>query len=159
MSPQPPMGDGVDDRRTPPELFARLNNLYDFTLDGAASHENALVDVYCTLEGTFSRGVFKPSPTLIDTENGLLYPWTNSRVFLNPPYGRGLLEPFVHKAHLEALRHRALVVALLPARTEQRWFHEDVLGANASIEWIRGRVKYDGLATGAPFPSMIVTWR
>lgn len=151
--PQPPMGTGENDRGTPHSLFDPLHARYQFTLDGAASHENALLPAYSTLDGTFDkvgRGWYVRS-----WQDGLEYPWGPlERVWINPPYGRGLLEPFVRKAATSA----ALVVALLPVRTDQFWFHEYVLNAGARITWLRGRVRYDGLKVGAPFPSMIVTW-
>jgi len=144
------MGNGVDDRGTPPDLFARLHREHRFTLDGAASHENALLPRHSTLDGTFE------SLVKVDDRDGLLFPWVGERVWLNPPYGRGLLAPFMKRC---ASRDADVVVALVPVRTDQFWFHEYVIKADAEIEWLRGRVKYDGLSTGAPFPSMLVTWR
>ena len=147
--PQPPMGNGIDDRGTPRALFDSLNLRWRFTLDGAASHANALLSRYSTLDGTYESGC------LIDPRDGLQFPWHGERVYINPPYGRGLLAPFVKRA---ASGEADVVVALLPVRTDQAWFHDHVVRAGGQIEWIRGRVKYDGLAVGAPFPSMIVTW-
>lgn len=61
------------------------------------------------------------------------------------------------KAHREA-GLGATVVALLPARTDTRWFHEHVLG-HAEVRFVRGRVRFVGAVSGAPFPSMIAIWR
>lgn len=156
--PIPPMGNGVNDRRTPRDLFDKLNEEFDFTLDGAASHENALCDVYCTLEGTFERCTTYLCPEMghprLSWEDGLHFSWEGERVYINPPYGRGLLEPFIRKA---ATSRAEVVVALIPVRTEQPWFHEYVWGW-AEIRFLKGRVKYDGLGA-APFPSMVVIWR
>ena len=152
---QPPMGNGVNDRRTPPELFKRYDDRYHFTIDAAASHKNALCGRYCTVDGMCDRGQW------FEGLDGLTYPWRGEVVWVNPPYGRGLLSPFVVKAHREAVDNRVPTVMLLPVRTEQPWFQEivwpDVESGLATIEWVRGRVKFDGLAA-APFPSMIVIW-
>lgn len=157
------MGSGVNDRRTPRDLFDRIDAVYHFTIDGAASHENALLDKYSTLDGTFlklGRGWYVQS-----WQDGLAYPWTTSeRPFTNPPYGRGLLEPFVRKHYLSMLTGVPVSVSLLPVRTEQPWFRDFVWDMarcqprdGVSIEFLPARVKYDGLGA-APFPSMIVTW-
>lgn len=48
------------------------------------------------------------------------------------------------------------MVALLPARTDTRWW-SDVMEAT-ELRFIRGRVKFGGSVTGAPFPSVIAIW-
>ena len=138
------MGNGENDRGTPPELFAKLHAICDFTLDAAASKENALLPRFYTIE-----------------DSALEHSWAGERVFMNPPYGRGVLEPFVKKACEEVnIGDCELVVALLPVRTEQPWFHKYVWRvAGADIVFLKGRLRYDGLKTAAPFPSMIVMWR
>ena len=61
------------------------------------------------------------------------------------------------KARREAERG-ALVVGLLPARTDTAWFHEYVYRAATEIRFLKGRLKFEGAAASAPFPSMIVVW-
>ena len=153
------MGDGVNDRSTPLSLFAPLHEEFKFTLDGAASHERYLLPSYSTLDGTFVLG------TQIDVRDGLQFPWRHEVVFVNPPYGRGLLQPFVERAAYESANNHAVVVELLPVRTEQPWFHDYVWCEDlhrpydgVEVRFTKGRVKYDGLAA-APFPSMLVIWR
>jgi len=51
----------------------------------------------------------------------------------------------------------ALVVGLLPARTDTKWFH-DFIYHKAQIRFLRGRLKFSGAIYSAPFPSMIVIW-
>ncbi len=46
--PQQPERDDVNDRRTPDDLFVPLHAQHRFTLDAAASAENAKVANYCT---------------------------------------------------------------------------------------------------------------
>ncbi len=156
---------------TPDSLFQPAHALYDFTLDGAASHLNAKLPRYCTADGTWDRngqrwctcpadpgGLIGPRRTPHDPNcpstmpslpdgtrqisplDGLNFPWRDERVFLNPPWGDGLPD-FVRKARNETLRNRALVYAILPARTDTAWFHDYVL-PYARLQWVRGRPKF-----------------
>ena len=76
---------------------------------------------------------------------------------MNPPYGRKIGK-WVKKAHDEVERGVPLVVCLLPARTDTKWFHDYIYG-KAEIRFIRGRLKFGGSKNSAPFPSMIVIFR
>lgn len=51
-----------------------------------------------------------------------------------------------------------LVVMLLFAKTDTKWFHEYVLN-RAEVRFLKGRVKFGGAVNNAPFPSMIVIFR
>ena len=95
----------TDDWATPQEFFDRLNEEFRFTLDPCANEKNHKCDRYYTKE-----------------QDGLRQPWDGERVFCNPPYGRGIGD-WVKKAR-EAAERNALVVLLLPARTDTRWFHD-----------------------------------
>ena len=52
----------------------------------------------------------------------------------------------------------AVVVMLLPARTDTKWFHDYIYG-KAEIRFVRGRLRFGGAANPAPFPSMVVVFR
>lgn len=102
--PQQAVRDRVDDRGTLPELFDPLNARHRFTLDAAASAENAKCEKFYTR----------------DTD-GLLHSWSGERVWCNPPFSRP--EPWVAKAWHEMRNGCELVVMLLPAnRCEQKWW-------------------------------------
>jgi phage N-6-adenine-methyltransferase len=129
---------------TPPEVFEPLHAEFGFTLDACATPENAKLPRYFTEE-----------------QNGLEQSWAGERVFMNPPYGKEVYA-WVRKARMESVVHRrALVVGLLPASTDLKWWHEDVVG-HAEVRYIRGRVRFltDGpyRASGF-FASVIVIWR
>jgi predicted nucleic acid-binding Zn ribbon protein len=47
-----------------------------------------------------------------------------------------------------------LVVLLVPARTDTRWFH-DWVANKAKVTFLRGRLRFGGADTSAPFPSML----
>ena len=74
---------------------------------------------------------------------------------MNPPYGRTIIN-WVRKAY-ESAKNGCVVVALLPARTDTKWFH-DYIYNKAEMYFIRGRLKFGGSKNSAPFPSMIVIW-
>ena len=64
-------------------------------------------------------------------------------------------EEWIQKAY-EASQEGALVVCLLPARTDTKWFHEYC--TKGDIEFIKGRLYFNDGKGRAPFPSMIVVF-
>ena len=78
-------------------------------------------------------------------------------VFCNPPYGREIGK-WVEKAYRTNEEHGDLVVMLLPARTDTKWFH-DFIYHKAEIRFVKGRIKFGGSTSGAPFPSMVIIYR
>ena len=127
------------DWETPQDLFDRLDGEYHFTLDPASSDGNAKCARHYT-----------------PAEDGLAQDWSGETVFCNPPYGRELPK-WVAKAATEAGKPDTLVVLLVPARTDTRWFH-DYLYHRASLTFLKGRLHFEtGGVAGqpAPFPSMI----
>ena len=132
------------DWTTPRDLFDRLNEKYNFTLDAAANKDNALLPNF-----------FGEGSTI--HEDGLSASWEGHRVFCNPPYGRVLAKKWVYKSFFEYMVHDTEVCLLLPARTDTKWFHEWVYGQNGiRVEFLRGRLKFGGCKNPAPFPSMLV---
>lgn len=109
--PQQRIRDDVDDRRTLPEVFAPLHAEHQFTIDAAASAENALLPRYWTRE-----------------DDALRLSWGAERVWCNPPFSQPLLEQFVEKAWIEMVDGTCeLVVMLLPAnRCEQAFWQRHV---------------------------------
>lgn len=123
---------------TPREFFAKLNDEFGFTLDAAASAENALC----------ARFIDKAT-------DALTQPWEGV-VWCNPPYGSDLPK-FVRKGYAESLRG-ATVVFLIPARTDTKVWHEVIL-PHAEVRFVPGRLKFSGHKNSAPFPSAIVIFR
>lgn len=87
-------------------------------------------------------------------EDGLALPW-RGRVYCNPPYGRGLLM-WLLKAEREARVEGAEILLLCPARTDTAWFR--VAWAASAVAFLRGRLKFVGAESSAPFPSAPVLW-
>jgi hypothetical protein len=79
--------------------------------------------------------------------------WPGKSIFMNPPYGRAIYT-WVDKARREAAKGK-LVVCLLPARTDTKWFHGFILD-KAEIRFLPGRIKFSGMPGPGKFPSMIV---
>lgn len=121
---------------TPQALFDQLNARLHFTLDPCATPENAKCKKFYTKQ-----------------DDGLSKSWRRECVFMNPPYGREIGK-WVQKAYEEGIRHGTLVVALLPARTDTRWWHDYVMRAR-EVWLIRGRLRFGGMKNSAPFPSAI----
>lgn len=125
----------TDEWETPQLLFDELNKEFDFLLDVCATPENAKCKNFYTKE-----------------QNGLLQPWS-LRNWMNPPYGREIVM-WIATAFAESLKDN-ITVALLPARTDTRWFH-DYIYNKFEIRFLKGRLKFGGSKNSAPFPSMIV---
>ena len=124
----------TDNWATPQYLFDKLDDEFHFTLDVCASLQNAKCERFYDVKA-----------------DGLAQEWAGT-CWMNPPYGRTIGQ-WVKKAY-EAARGGAVVVCLLPARTDTRWWRDYVMRAS-ELRFISGRVKFGDAKTGAPFPSVI----
>ena len=122
---------------TPADLFAGLDAEFHFDLDVASTDDNALCERHYTQE-----------------QDGLSQPWDGS-VWCNPPYGREIGK-WMRKA--AESNGGGVTVCLVPARTDTRWWHEWIVGKATEIRFVRGRLKFGGSDSGAPFPSAIVVY-
>jgi len=148
-----------EDWETPQWLFNELNREFDFNLDAAGDKHNAKCENY-----------------IIEEVDSLSEPWllfsvnvwggTKSRVWLNPPYGRSVGK-WVEKAVEEVKAgHSELVVMLLPARPDTKYFHRFIWDKEkhqprpgVEVRFLEGRLKFGGATNSAPFPSMVVIFR
>jgi site-specific DNA-methyltransferase (adenine-specific) len=130
------MSSNTPEWETPQDLFDKLNDEFHFTIDVCAQPHNAKCERYITPEA-----------------DGLQVGWDNEVVWMNPPYGRGIGK-WVEKIS----KHKG--VALLPARTDTRWFH-DYIYEKAEIRFVKGRIQFlnGKKLNNAPFPSMIVIFK
>lgn len=160
-------GDGDGTQRTPQALYEALNRRFHFDYDPAASHKNRKQSlgiarwgrpgIYSTTTGTWQRDMTNARKHKISPRDGLEFPWTDRRVFVNPPYSRGEIRKWTAK--MAAEREAAeIIVALLPVRTSDRWWVENV-APYADITYVRGRIKFEGMPAGAPFPSALAVYR
>lgn len=123
---------------TPQDTFDALNAEFSFTLDPCCTHENAKCDMHFTQE-----------------DDGLNQDWGSEVVFMNPPYGR-TIKDWMRKAYESSL-NGATVVCLVPARTDTAWWHDYAMKGEYRL--LRGRLKFGGSMTNAPFPSAVVVFR
>lgn len=126
------------DWETPPDFFARLDAEFKFTLDACANEYNAKCERYYSVE---------------DDARFLHWPGV---AWCNPPYGREIGD-WVRKAYLESL-DGSTVVMLIPARTDTAYWHNYVMLAH-EIRFVRGRLRFVGGDSCAPFPSAVVVFR
>ena len=125
---------------TPQDVFDALDSEFGgFDLDPCATEQNAKCKRYFTL-----------------ADDGLKQTW-DGKVFVNPPYGREIGE-WIWKCYIASESTADLVVALIPSRTDTKWWHDWVMLAS-EIRFIRGRLKFGGATNSAPFPSAIAVWR
>jgi phage N-6-adenine-methyltransferase len=130
-----------DDWETPWPFFNAIEReLGPFTCDACATYANKKVSHY-----------FSPEM------NGLSQRWIGN-VWLNPPYVRGELEEWMKKA-VEESQRGATVVALIPARTDTKWWFDYVAHKAAEIRFLKGRLRFGQAEHSAPFPSAIVIYR
>ena len=129
------------DWATPWTLFRKLDASHgQFTLDVCALPHNAKCEAFFT------------------PENDALRQKWSGLCWMNPPYGREIGR-WMEKAVVETRNGNAeRVVCLLPARTDTAWWHDYVEPYAEKPIFLRGRVKFEGAASGAPFPSVIVVF-
>lgn len=120
---------------TSPAFFSSLQREYGpFDLDPCATAENAKCARYFSI-----------------ADDGLSQEW-RGRVFVNPPYERGVIGLWVAKARVEYEAGRAeSVLLLIPAGTSTAWWHEHVEGHASSIRFLKGRGKYFVHPSGSLF--------
>jgi phage N-6-adenine-methyltransferase len=129
----------TDEWATDPKVFEALSERYGpLTLDVAATAENAKCKRY------FTRA-----------DDGLAQEWTG-RVWMNPPYGHAL-NAWMRKAWEASQTTADLVVCLVPAKTDTRWWRE--YAQRGEVELLRGRLHFGGAPRAAPFASAVVVFR
>ena len=124
---------------TPQHFFDQLEARFgDFTLDPCANKSNYKVKNHFT-------------------EGGLEKDWSGHNVFMNPPYGREI-KHWLKKAHEEGQKDNTTIIALVPARTDTRYWHDYIMKADA-IYFVKGRLKFGNGDNSAPFPSAVIVFK
>lgn len=130
----PLLSSKTDRWSTPQDLFDELDAEFGFELDVCADQANAKCERYFTEE-----------------DDGLAQDWTGT-CWMNPPYGE-VIGDWVAKAKAAA-EQGATVVCLVPARVDTSWWWDNC--RYGEIRFLKGRVKFGGAETSAPFPSAVV---
>ena len=114
-----------DNYATPPELYSKLDAIYNFDFDPCPYNEG-------------------------DIEvDGLEIEWGSSN-FVNPPYSRKLKEKFIKKG-IEESKKGKICVFLIPVSTSTALFHDYILPNATKIEFVRGRIKFGKLDANGEF--------
>ena len=121
----------ADHNGTPPDFFARLHAACDFTVDACATKPAALLPQF-----------FSPE------QDGLKQSWVGHRVYCNPPFHRGSIVKWLEKGLTSGAE---LVVYLLPAEVNSKWWHQFILLHATAILYPEGRMKFAGHQRVAPF--------
>ena len=125
--------------KTPQNFYDKLDQTFKFDLDPCATPSTAKCNKY-----------FTPK------DDGLVQDWSGHRVFMNPPYGRGI-NKWIKKAFDEGNKPGTLVVCLLPSRTDTKYWHDYCMKAD-EIYFVKGRLKFAHQQV-TPFPSAVVIFR
>jgi phage N-6-adenine-methyltransferase len=147
LTPEPKMGtqrdadsmgvhysSATDEWATPQDFFDALDAEFHFDLDVCALPTSAKCERF-----------FSPEV------DGLEQDWTGT-CWMNPPYGNEIVD-WVRKA-FESAEAGATVVCLVPARVDTGWWWDYC--RYGEIRFLRGRLKFGGAETSAPFPSALV---
>lgn len=122
---------------TPPEL---VKSLGEFDLDPCSP-----------IDAPF----FHAKTNFTTLDNGLVKDWFG-RVYLNPPYGRGM------ELWLEKLKFHGNGIALIFARTETKCFFQHIWNDADAILFVKGRIKFyhvSGVQGGTPgAPSVFIAY-
>ena len=123
------MGTGENEWFTPPEYIVPVRKvLGDIDLDPAST---AAAQEIVRAHQFFDQQI-----------DGLKQEW-HGRVFLNPPYGRPLIEPFITKLADEwNARRITAAIALTHNYTDTAWFQSKLVPIANAICFTRGRVKF-----------------
>lgn len=121
---------------TPQDLFNKLDAQFHFDTDVCATPQNAKCAHFFTKE-----------------QDSLAQEWKGT-CWMNPPYGREI-KTWMEKAYKSSLEG-AIVVCLVPARTDTAWWHDYAM--QGVITFVRGRLHFGDAKNSAPFPSAIVVF-
>ncbi len=130
-----------NDWETPADFYNQLDAEFGFTLDPCASQSSAKCSSFYTTD-----------------DDGLSKNWEGQTVFMNPPYGRKIGN-WIQKAYEEGEKSNTRVVALIPARTDTKYWHNYCMKAT-EIRFVKGRLKFGqgNTKNSAPFPSAVVVF-
>lgn len=124
---------------TPPECANYVKRRWLVNWDGAATAENAICENFISSE-----------QDLLNFENMNNAIPNGSRIFINPPYGRGCVKKFVKQAVRLMQEKQCFVVMLLNADKSTEWYQ--LISANATevVDIIGKRVPFINPVTKQP---------
>lgn len=123
---------------TPDDFWNQIVEEFSPELDVCALPENAKCPKYYSPE-----------------DDGLKKEWSGC-CWMNPPYGREIGK-WMRKAYEESRKIGTRVIALVPSRTDTKWWHEYAM--KGDVRFIKGRLYFkrlDGHTGRAPFPCALI---
>jgi len=117
------------------EALLEAIGISQFDFDTCCTEFNIPAEIYITEEGTYNRCNKK-----LNDNDGLKANWPKGIGWMNPPYGRPDLQNFVKKiSEQTAHNSQTSIVALLPQRFENEYYHSNVLTMASGIYLLRGK--------------------
>lgn len=126
------------DWETPDWFFAALHNEFHFDVDVCASMENTKL------------------PKFFSTHQDAFKLQWKGVAYCNPPYSKDI-DKWLGKAKWSAEFLGSTVVCLVPARTDTNWWFDHARWSE--VRFLKGRLKFKGAPTSAPFPSALIIYR
>jgi phage N-6-adenine-methyltransferase len=135
---------GKDDWATPRNLVEYLithGTIPRFDLDVCADKHNFLGKAYIN-----------------EKMDALKTEWSTAKkgCWMNPPYSKNTA--FICRAYEQSMRYHMHVSCLVPARTDTKWWYEWVADRAYAVYFIKGRLRFVGAESSAPFPSAIICY-
>ncbi len=130
---------GSDNHETPMNVLNKVHALFGGIID--------LDPCTTALNPTGAQNIFCPPA------DGLEKNWMDG-TYVNPPYSQ--IKKWSARCATSHMLEGNEIVLLCPARTDTKWWHENVVKFATAICYVKGRLKFVGQLHGAPFPSAIV---
>ena len=167
------------------DAYAARRTLFESELrtklaaEGVTLSDPAIAAEFHAAVARFPRRAFNALlPRYFTAERSALSPdaaWSDSN-YMNPPYGRGIghwmqaakeraaqrvsvLPATAETPEMQISSNGVTTVCLVPARTDTKWFWLHCVSGASEIRLLRGRLKFSGMSTGAPFPSAVIVYR
>lgn len=154
----PLMSSANSEWQTPPVVLELVRKVVPIALDPCTTVANP-----CGAEEIAIAVVRMEMPERVHVD-GLALDWAavverrGGLVYVNPPYGRAIGD-WTDKCRNVAAEQGIDVIALLPARTDTRWWQADCAPPEAAaVCFWSGRLTFVGAPAPAPFPSALVYW-
>lgn len=130
---------GTDEHDTPLSFFRPIAEAVGgFDLDPCASASSSLAETNWT-----------------KADDGLSMPW-DGRVWMNPPYSE-VSDWMEYALRQHAVGNTSLLVALVYARTDTRWYHDYARYADW-LCFVKGRLTFGDGEHSAPAPSLVAVY-
>jgi site-specific DNA-methyltransferase (adenine-specific) len=141
------MSSACESWRTPPEVLDLVRQLAPIALDPCGCNGDVV-------GAAVSWRLQRDGDSLAKDWSLDPLPMSAGLIYCNPPYGRKI-GPFIEKCRETWEVGGRQVVALVPARTDAKWFQD---AHPTTVTLFRGRLRFVGAPSSAPFPSALLFW-